>query len=383
MKRQLRALAAAGLLLGSSLVAVALGGNASADTQICEQYGSAVIQGRYVVQNNRWGTTAQQCINVTGSGFEITTLNGSSPTNGAPTAYPSVFFGCHYTNCSPGTNLPIQVSQISSATSSISYRYVSGATYNASYDIWLDPSPKRDGVNQMEIMIWLNRQGPIQPIGSVVGTTNLAGRTWEVWRGNNGGNNVISYVAPSAISSLNFSVLDFINDVRNRGAITNSWYLTSIQAGFEPWQGGVGLAVTSFSAAVNGGGGPTTPPPTTPPPTTPPPTTPPPGGSGCAVKYTPNSWNNGFTADVQITNTGSSALNGWTLTYNLPSGQQVTNAWNATVSQSGSTVTARNVNFNGSVPPGGTTSFGYQGTLSGAYSSPTSFSLNGATCSRT
>ncbi|MGW0217604.1 GH12 family glycosyl hydrolase domain-containing protein [Micromonospora chokoriensis] len=373
MKRQLRALAAAGLLLTSSLVAVALGGNASADTLICEQYGSTTIQGRYVVQNNRWGTTAEQCINVTSNGFEIRTLNGSSPTNGAPTAYPSVFFGCHYTNCSPGTNLPIQVSQISSATSSISYRYVSGATYNASYDIWLDPSPKRDGVNQMEIMIWLNRQGSIQPIGSVVGTTNLAGRTWEVWRGSNGSNNVISYVASSAISSLNFSVLDFINDTRNRGAITNSWYLTSIQAGFEPWQGGVGLAVTSFSANVNGGGGPTNPPPTTPPPS---------GGASCAVKYTANSWGNGFTADVLVTNTGSSAINGWTLNYNLPSGQTVTNAWNATVSQSGSAVTARNVGHNGSIAPGGTASFGYQGTLNGSYSSPSSFSLNGATCSR-
>ncbi|MEU7839593.1 cellulose binding domain-containing protein [Micromonospora sp. NPDC049114] len=373
MKRQLRALAAAGLLVASSLVAVAVSGSASADTQICEQYGSTVIQGRYVVQNNRWGTSAQQCLNVTSNGFEITTQNGSSPTNGAPTAYPSIFLGCHYTNCSPGTNLPIQVSQISSATSSISYRYVSGATYDAAYDIWLDPSPKRDGVNQMEIMIWLNRQGPIQPIGSVVGTTNLAGRTWEVWRGSNGSNNVISYVAPSPISSLNFSVLDFINDTRNRGAITNSWYLTSIQAGFEPWQGGVGLAVTSFSANVNGGGNPTNPPPTTPPPS---------GGASCAVKYTANSWNNGFTADVQITNTGSSALNGWTLTYSLPGGQQVTNAWNATVSQSGSTVTARNVSHNGSIAPGGTASFGYQGTLSGSYSSPTSFSLNGANCSR-
>lgn len=141
MKRPLRALLAAGLLLSGSLVAVALGGTASADTQICEQYGSTTIQGRYVVQNNKWGTTAQQCINVTSTGFEITTQNGSNPTNGAPTAYPSVFFGCHYTNCSPGTNLPIQVSQISSATSSINYRYVSGATYNASYDIWLDRRP--------------------------------------------------------------------------------------------------------------------------------------------------------------------------------------------------------------------------------------------------
>jgi chitodextrinase len=67
---------------------------------------------------------------------------------------------------------------------------------------------------------------------------------------------VISYVAPSPITSWSFSVLDFINDVRNRGAITNSWYLTSIQAGFEPWVGGAGLAVNSFSASVNGGGNP-------------------------------------------------------------------------------------------------------------------------------
>ncbi|MEU8020915.1 cellulose binding domain-containing protein [Micromonospora haikouensis] len=371
MKRPLRALAAAGLLAAASIVAVAVGGTASADTQICEQFGSTVIGGKYVVQNNRWGTTAQQCINATSTGFEITTLNGSSPTNGAPTAYPSIFVGCHYTNCSPGTNLPVQVSQISSAPSSINYRYVSGAIYNASYDIWLDPSPKRDGVNQMEIMIWLNRQGPIQPIGSPVGNANIAGRNWEVWRGNNGGNNVISYVASSAIPSLSFDVLHFINDTRNRGAITNSWYLTSIQAGFEPWQGGAGLAVTNFSQSVNTGG--------TPPTTNP---TPPPGTGACAVKYTANSWNNGFTADVQITNTGTATLNGWTLNYNLPGGQQITGSWNATVSQSGSAVMARNISHNGTLAPGGTATFGYQGTLSGAYSSPSSFTLNGMTCTR-
>jgi hypothetical protein len=373
MKRPLRALAAAGLLIGGSLVAVALGPNASADTQICDQFGSTTIQGRYVVQNNRWGTTAQQCINVTGTGFSITSQQGSAPTNGAPVSYPSIFAGCHYTNCSPGTNMPIQVKSISSAPSSISYNYVGGAIYDAAYDIWLDPTPKRDGVNQMEIMIWFNRQGSIQPIGSPVGNTTLAGRGWEVWRGSNGSNNVISYVAPSPIQSMSFDVLEFINDTRNRGAITNDWYLTSIQAGFEPWQGGAGLAVNSFSAAVNGGSTP---------PTTTPPTTPPPSGSGCAVKYTPNSWNNGFTADVQITNTGSGTVNGWTLAYNLPSGQQVTSSWNATVSQSGSSVTARNVSWNGTLAPGGTASFGYQGTLSGTYSSPTSFTLNGVACSR-
>ncbi len=251
MKRPIRVLAAVGLFIAGTAAVVAAASPAQADVRICEQYGSTTIQGRYVVQNNRWGSTAEQCINVTSTGFSIVSQQGSAPTNGAPLSYPSVFFGCHYTNCSPGTNLPLQVSQISSVPTNINYTYV-GGTYNASFDIWLDPTPKRDGVNQMEIMIWFNRQGPIQPIGSSVGNGNVGGRTWDVWRGINGSNNVISYVAPSPITSWSFNVLDFVNDIRNRGAITNSWYLTSIQAGFEPWNGGVGLAVDNFSAAVGG-----------------------------------------------------------------------------------------------------------------------------------
>ncbi|MFG1673006.1 cellulose binding domain-containing protein [Micromonospora sp. NPDC049282] len=373
MKRSLRALAAAGLLAAGSIVAVALGGTASADTQICEQYGSTTIGGKYVVQNNRWGTSAQQCINVTSTGFSITRADGSAPTNGAPVSYPSIFFGCHYTNCSPGTNLPAQVKNISSAPSSISFNYV-GGTYDAAYDIWLDPSPKKDGVNQMEIMIWLNRQGSIQPIGSPVGNANIAGRNWEVWRGSNGSNNVISYVAPSAVASFSFDAMAFINDTRNRGAITNDWYLTSIQAGFEPWQGGVGLAVNSFSQSVNLGGN--TPPTGTP--TTPPPS----GNTACTVTYKANTWNNGFTADVTVKNTGNSTINGWTLNYNLPSGQTITSAWNATVTQSGSAVTARNLNYNGTLSPGASTNFGYQANLNGSYSAPSSFTLNGASCAR-
>jgi glycosyl hydrolase family 12 len=246
---RIRALSTA--LLVAAGVAVAPVAPAQADVTICDQYGSTTIQGRYVVQNNRWGTSATQCINVTSTGFRIATQQGSAPTNGAPLSYPSVFLGCHYGNCSPGSTLPMQVSRIRSATSSINYQYVSG-TYNASYDIWLDPTPKTNGVNQMEIMIWFNRQGSIQPIGNVVATTTIGGRSWQVWRGSNGGNNVISYVAPSPISSWSFSVLDFINDVRARGAINTSWYLTSIQAGFEPWNGGVGLAVNNFSASVSG-----------------------------------------------------------------------------------------------------------------------------------
>jgi hypothetical protein len=378
MRRAIRALAAACVLAAGSVTAFVVTGTAQADTQICEQYGSTTIGNRYVVMNNRWGTSAQQCINVTGSGFSITSQQGTGSTSGAPVSYPAVFYGCHYTNCSPGTNLPMRVSDISSVNSSISYSYVSGATYDAAYDIWLDPSPRKDGVNAMEIMIWFNRQGSIQPIGSVVGNTTIGGRTWQVWQGSNGSNNVISYVAPSAISSWNFSVLDFINDTRNRGAITNSWYLTSIQAGFEPWIGGTGLAVTNFSASVNGGGGN----PGNPGTTTPPTTNPPGGTAGCRVTYSADSWGTGFVANVTVANTSSTPVNGWALTFTLPSGQSVTGSWNTTLSGSSGALTARNVSHNGSIPANGTANFGFQGTYSGSFSAPSSFALNGTACSR-
>lgn len=224
---------------------------ARADTVLCDQYASTTIQGRYVAQNNRWGTSAAQCVNVTGSGFQITRADGSVPTNGAPKSYPSVFYGCHYTNCSPGTNLPKQLGSISSAPTSVSFGYVSGAVYDASYDIWLDPTPRTNGVNQTEIMVWYNRVGSVYPVGSQVGTATVGGLSWQVWTGWNGSNNVISFVSSSTLSSWGFDVMAFVGQAVGRGLASSSWYLTSVQAGFEPWQAGTGLAVNSFSTYVN------------------------------------------------------------------------------------------------------------------------------------
>ncbi|MGA5358379.1 GH12 family glycosyl hydrolase domain-containing protein [Streptomyces purpurascens] len=336
---------------------------AQADTTICQPFGTTTIQGRYVVQNNRWGTSATQCIAVTDSGFRITQADGSVPTNGAPKSYPSVYNGCHYTNCSPGTKLPAQLSTISSAPTSVSYGYVNDAAYNASYDIWLDPTPRTDGVNRTEIMIWFNKVGSIQPIGSPVGSAGVAGRDWQVWSGNNGSNDVLSFVAPSAITNWSFDVMDFARQAVSRGLAQNNWYLTSVQAGFEPWQNGAGLAMNSFSSSVNTGssgdpGGPT----------------------ACQVAYATNDWQGGFTADVTITNTGSSPVRGWTLAFTLPSGQRITNGWNANLSGASGAVTASNVAHNGEVPAGGRATFGFQGTSGGAFAKPSTFSLNGSAC---
>ncbi|MGW0433460.1 endo-1,4-beta-xylanase [Micromonospora sp. NPDC003197] len=117
----------------------------------------------------------------------------------------------------------------------------------------------------------------------------------------------------------------------------------------------------------------------TPTPTVTSPTTPPPAG-GCRVNYTPNTWNTGFTANVTIANLGTTSINGWTLTFGFTAGQQVTSGWNATVTQSGGQVTARNMSWNGTIAPNGSQSFGFQGTHSGTNPLPTSYALNGNPC---
>ncbi|MFG2052618.1 PHB depolymerase family esterase [Micromonospora sp. NPDC048930] len=124
---------------------------------------------------------------------------------------------------------------------------------------------------------------------------------------------------------------------------------------------------------------PSTPPPTTPPPTTPPPTTPPPSG-GCRVAYAVNAWNTGLTASVTITNTGTATVNGWSLAFTLPSGQTITNGWNATYAPTSGAVTARNVSYNATIAPNGSVDIGFQATHTGNTGKPTSFTLNGAPC---
>ena len=102
--------------------------------------------------------------------------------------------------------------------------------------------------------------------------------------------------------------------------------------------------------------------------------------TGCRVDYAVSSeWAGGFGANVTVTNLGD-PVNGWTLTWAFGAGQQVTQAWNATVTQAGSAVTARNVDYNATVPTNGSVSFGFNGSWTSANPAPTSFTLNGTTC---
>ncbi|MFV2109126.1 cellulose binding domain-containing protein [Micromonospora sp. LOL_015] len=89
------------------------------------------------------------------------------------------------------------------------------------------------------------------------------------------------------------------------------------------------------------------------------PTTPPPSGDCTATYRVVSQWNGGFQGEVSVRNAGSAATSAWTATLTLGGGQQVNQAWNATVTQTGATATARNVSWNGSLPVGGSASFGF------------------------
>lgn len=123
--------------------------------------------------------------------------------------------------------------------------------------------------------------------------------------------------------------------------------------------------------------------PTTPPwtqPTTPPwtqPTTPPQNSSGnFSVNYTQNSWGTGATVSMTITNNGSSAVNGWTVNFTFPGNQKITNAWNCNYTQNGNSVTLKNVDYNSTIPAGGSITIGFNITYSGTNSIPTNITVN-------
>jgi cellulose 1,4-beta-cellobiosidase len=95
-------------------------------------------------------------------------------------------------------------------------------------------------------------------------------------------------------------------------------------------------------------------------------------GHGCTATYAvQNDWGGGFVVTVTVRNYGTAGITGWKVNWAFAGNQHVTNGWNATVTQSGTAVTASNVTWNGALGAGATAQFGFQGTYSGSNALPT------------
>ncbi|PWI12728.1 cellulose 1,4-beta-cellobiosidase [Streptomyces sp. Act143] len=100
----------------------------------------------------------------------------------------------------------------------------------------------------------------------------------------------------------------------------------------------------------------------------------------CTVDYkVQNQWDTGFTAAVTVTNNGA-AKSSWSLKWSYAGNQSISNGWNAKVSQSGTSVTAANESYNGTLATGGSVGFGFQASYSGTNAIPATFTLDGVAC---
>ncbi|MFJ5531205.1 glycosyl hydrolase family 18 protein [Streptomyces sp. NPDC093261] len=88
-------------------------------------------------------------------------------------------------------------------------------------------------------------------------------------------------------------------------------------------------------------------------------------------------WGTGFEGKWTVKNTGTTTISAWTIEWDFPSGTSVTSAWDADVTSSGTHWTAKNKSYNGTLAPGASVSFGFNGAGSGA---PANCKLNGGGC---
>jgi cellulose 1,4-beta-cellobiosidase len=213
---------------------------------------TTVMGGEYNVMNNVWGSG-------TGVGAQHVEVDTSSTyfriilsehNSSSVAAYPSIFKGNHWGWATTKYNpMPIRIDEIDSApfTWIIDTAGVSG-TYNCAYESWFSDSPT--GTNyKAELMIWINYGGGAGPGGSKQDTVEIGGRAWEVyyalwdW-------NYIAYKLIVPTDNVNLDLKDFLRDALTRGYIYSTWYLHNMEAGFELWRGGQGLATLEYEATV-------------------------------------------------------------------------------------------------------------------------------------
>ncbi|SNT29313.1 endoglucanase [Asanoa hainanensis] len=106
----------------------------------------------------------------------------------------------------------------------------------------------------------------------------------------------------------------------------------------------------------------------------------------CTVVYTNyGTWQGGqgFTGQLDIRNTGTASVNGWTARFAFTGDQKLREAWMAQASQAGAVLTARNESYNARIQPGATVMFGFNATQSSSYANPAPslVTVNGSRCS--
>jgi hypothetical protein len=101
-------------------------------------------------------------------------------------------------------------------------------------------------------------------------------------------------------------------------------------------------------------------------------------GSVTATFTKDSDWGTGYQGKYTITNGSTSGISAWTVAFTLPTGLSLGTYWDSLISTSGQHVTATNRNYNGTVAPGASVTFGF--VVNGGSGAPTGCTINGASC---
>lgn len=227
-------------------------------TKICAQYWHMVTGGKYVIRNDYFGPKdTGQCItnrNVAsspGNNFRVS-VSRAADAGWKVQAYPNIFLGCEYGVCSPGTNLPHRAGTIASARTEWRIQHPLSGLWNAGYDIWLSRTRQTNGkADGAELMIWPAARGVAFSSHSAVRIEGVR-YYYASWFINRGGRSwhYIQFRRVVQTNHMRVNLLPFLRYAASRGNMSMNWWLESVEAGFEIWNGGTGLATTAFSATV-------------------------------------------------------------------------------------------------------------------------------------
>ncbi|GHJ37978.1 hypothetical protein [Streptomyces sp. TS71-3] len=196
-----------------------------------DQWGTWTSPDGYTLYNDIWGS---------GAGSQ-TIWADSSSTWGVTANHPATGGVKAYPNAKKVVDKPL--SSLASLTSSYNVTVPSGGAYNTSYDIW-------DTDYDYEVMLWVNYNGAVGPIGSQQATVSLGGSQWAVYKGDNGSNQVFSFLRTSDSASGTVDILPILKWIEQQG-----WWrgetIGDVQFGYEITSSPGGMDFTTNRYSVS------------------------------------------------------------------------------------------------------------------------------------
>ncbi|MGW0519610.1 glycoside hydrolase family 12 protein [Crossiella sp. NPDC003009] len=218
----------------AALLAVSLGAPAAsaASWSSSDKWGTW-SNGGYTVRNNIWGGGAGTQ-SIWANSYSNWGVWANHPNTGGVKSYPHA-----------GKAINKRISSIGSLRSSFNVNVPGSGAYATAYDIWANN-------NAYEIMLWMNKTGPVGAIGSFQVRASVGGHTWDVYRGSNGHNAVFSFLRTSNTSAGTVDIKAVLDWIRGRG-----WYgdvtVGEVQFGYEITSSNGGMNFTTNSYSVSGG----------------------------------------------------------------------------------------------------------------------------------